>query len=269
MPLDMDKILKHVKRHAEVRELVRDVLFFDRVSSTNRIALEMAANGLPGGIAILAESQTQGRGRLGRRWFSAEGRNIILSLYLSPCLPPREYPLFSPATALGVLEGIEKETGLQAGIKWPNDIMAGEKKLGGILLEAGPGPDQAPLVIGLGLNVNMDMEKFPEDLRASASSMKALLGEEVDRSALVIALLNGISRSVTQLQSGAKEAVLAGVRARCLSLGKRVRVSTHQKMIEGWAEDIEDDGALRIRLGDRTQRRVLIGDIAHLRETKL
>jgi len=269
MPLDIEKIQRHVKQNFKLREVLRDVLFFDQVSSTNRVALEMAASGLPGGLAILAESQNRGKGRLGRSWFSASGGSILLSLYLSPCIPLREYPLFSPAAAVGVLAGIEQATGLQAGIKWPNDIMIGEKKLGGILLETGAGGDQAPLVIGLGLNVNMEREDFPEDLRASATSLKAVLGKEIDRTALLIALLNGMAESIIALQSGSKTTVLAAVRAACLTIGKRIRVSTPQKIIEGWAEDIEEDGALRIRMGDQTHLKILMGDITHLRESKL
>ena len=266
MSLDIEKILGHVKHHAEIREMIREVLFFDKVSSTNRIALEMASDGLPGGIAILAETQTRGKGRLGRSWFSPPACNIIFSILLRPCLPLREYPLFSPATAIGVIDGLDSATSVKAGIKWPNDIVVGEKKLGGILLETGAGGDQAALVIGLGVNVNLDQSNFPDELQSSATSLKEILGQELDRTALVIALFEGISRRVSELQTGSKTAVLQAVSTRCLTLGKKISVKTAQKTFEGWAEGIEEDGALRIRMGDQSRRRILIGEITHLRE---
>lgn len=266
MSLDIDKILSHVKHNSVVREVVHEVLFFDKVTSTNRIALEMASDGLPGGIVILAEEQSKGKGRLGRSWFSPPECNIILSILLRPCLPMREYPLFSPVTAVGVIDGIDNATGIQAGIKWPNDIMVGEKKVGGVLLESGAGGDQAVLVVGLGINANLNQTDFPDELQSSATSLREILGQEIDRTVLVIALLEGIARQVTELQTGHKTAVLQAVKARCQTLGKKIRVKTAKKVFEGWAEEIESDGVLRIRMGDQSRRRILTGEITHLRD---
>ncbi|MDC4224429.1 MAG: biotin--[acetyl-CoA-carboxylase] ligase [Candidatus Manganitrophus sp.] len=100
-------------------------MMFDRVDSTNRIALEMASQGLPGGIVILAEAQEKGKGRLGREWFSPEGMNLYFSLLLRPYQPVRDFPLFSLATSVALIEAIQRTTGLAVQIKWPNDIVLG------------------------------------------------------------------------------------------------------------------------------------------------
>ncbi len=267
MTLDTEKILNFCRHHPKLRNHVDEVLLFDKVHSTNRLALEMGSNGLPGGMVILAESQTDGQGRLGRHWFSPPGRNIYLSMLIRPYVSMRDYPLFSPATAVGVIQGIQSLTGLETGIKWPNDIVIRNKKIGGILLESKPrGEQTTPLVIGIGLNVNIDMASFPPALQASASSLKIETGRSVDRSDLVNAILEGISEQIFRLQEGKKEDMLQVARARSLTLGKQVQVDTPHQVFVGWAEAIEEDGALRLRLGDQSRRSILLGEIKHLRE---
>lgn len=267
MTLNTEKILNFCQHHSKCREIIHDVLFFDEVSSTNRVALEMGSNGFPDGVVILAESQTEGKGREGRKWFSPAGRNIHLSLLIRPYISIREYPLFSPASAVGVIKGIQKLTHLEAGIKWPNDIMIRNKKLGGILLESKTTGDQTtPLVIGVGLNVNIDHKSFPPELQTSASSLKAETGAPIDRSDLVNAILEGVSEQILQLQDGNKEEMLQLARSRSLTLGKQVQVNTPQQVFVGWAETIEEDGSLVLRMGDQSKRSILLGKIKHLRE---
>ncbi len=268
MNINADKITAFCRAHSEIREIVHEALLFDEVGSTNDIALEMASNGMPEGIAILAESQTGGKGRLDRSWFSPAGRNIYLSLLLRPAIQVREYPLFSPATAVGLVNGIREFTGLALGIKWPNDLVISDKKVGGILLVSSLSGDQtAPLVVGVGLNVNLEPSAFPEELRETATSLKAVLGREIDRTGLITALIEGVVAEIHHLQNGEVLTVMDAVRSHCVTLGKKVRVSTNRQVFEGWAETIEADGGLSIRLGDQSRRKILIGDITHLRET--
>ncbi len=270
--MDAGKIRDFCRGNIRLRELVQEVLLFDQVNSTNRVALKMGADGHPGGLVLLAEKQTGGKGRQNRPWFSPSGQNIHLSLLLRPCLPMRDYPIFSPAAAVGVVKGIAKMTGLTVGIKWPNDVMIdagklGTRKLGGILLESKTTGDQAvPLVIGIGLNVNLDREDFPSELQSSATSLKIETGKIIDRSALVCMLLEEIAEQVLALQEGNSQAVLQEVRANCFTLGKPVRVTTARQVFEGRAETIDEEGALMIRMGDQLVRRIVIGEITHLRE---
>lgn len=270
--IDNNQISKFCRSHSRLREVVQEVLLFDQVHSTNRVALKMGADGHPGGLALLAEKQTGGKGREARPWFSPAERNIHLSLLLRPSLPMRDYPIFSPAAAGGVVKGIEKMTGLEVGIKWPNDIMTppgklGSRKLGGILLESKTTGDQTvPLVIGIGLNVNLNREDFPTELQSSATSLKIETGKVLDRTALLCTILEEIAEQVLNLQEGNSEAVLKAVRFKCFTLGKAVRVTTAKQVFEGRAETIDEDGALMVRMGDGLIRRIFIGEITHLRE---
>jgi len=267
MPIETERIKSYCRSHPRLRELVHEVLHFDQVASSNQLALEMGANGLPGGTVILAESQKAGKGRLGRSWFSPPGRNIYLSLLIRPYLALREYPLYSPATAVGIVNGIRNLLGLETGIKWPNDIMIGAKKVGGILLESKTTGDQnTPLVIGVGLNVNLDSNAFPLDLQETATSLKAELGSHIDRTDMVNALLDGIGDQIFNLQEGKKEDMLQFARSYSLTLGKYIQVKTAHHLVVGWAEAIEEDGSLAVRTGDRALRKIVLGEITHLRE---
>lgn len=268
MTLDLEKIESHRLSHPRLREMVREVLFFDRIDSTNRVALEMASDGMPGGLLILSDSQKRGKGRLDREWFSPAGANLYFSLLLRPYLPTREFPLFSMAASLGLRDSIQRATGLSSEIKWPNDILIEEKKLAGILLESKTaGGETTPLVIGIGVNVNVDPEGFPPDLQQSATSLKAVLGHPVDRTDLLNVVLEALSEQVRLLQEGKKDLLIQRIQKECTTLGKRVRVNTLRQEFEGLAEEIEDDGALLIRMGDGRRRRILIGDITHLHES--
>lgn len=267
MALDLERIEKHCRSHTKVREWVREIMMFDRVDSTNRIALEMASQGLPGGIVILAEAQEKGKGRLGREWFSPEGMNLYFSLLLRPYQPARDFPLYSLATSVALIEAIQRTTGLAVQIKWPNDVVLEDKKLAGILLESEVRGDQSPsLVVGVGVNVNIGLNDFPSELQKSATSLRIALGQPVDRADLLIELFNQLVEQYRLVDD--KALLIQAVRQHCQTLGRRVRVQTARQEFEGWAEDLQEDGALLIRMGDGNQRRILVGDVTHLREVK-
>ena len=267
--LDPEKIKERCNRRPQTREIAREVLLFDSVDSTNRIALEMASMGVPGGMVILAEAQEKGRGRLGRAWFSPKGVNLYLSLLLRPYQESRELPLFSLATSVALVKAIEAETGLAPRIKWPNDVLVNDKKVAGILLESESDGAQTPsLVIGIGVNVNMEADDFPPELRPIATSLKTALGKQIDRDDLLIALLDALADQFLLLEEGKKGLLIESVNRYSQTLGKKVRVDTPRQAFEGWAEEIEEDGALRIRLGDGSRRKIMVGDITHLREIK-
>ncbi|MCG3114680.1 MAG: biotin--[Candidatus Manganitrophus sp. SA1] len=267
MALDLERIEKHCRSHTKVREWVREIMMFDRVDSTNRIALEMASQGLPGGIVILAEAQEKGKGRLGREWFSPEGMNLYFSLLLRPYQPARDFPLYSLATSVALIEAIQRTTGLAVQIKWPNDIVLDDKKLAGILLESEVRGEQSPpLVVGVGVNVNIGLTDFPPELQKTATSLRIALGRPVDRADLLIELFTQVVEQYRLVDD--KALLIQAVRQHCQTLGRRVRVQTARQEFEGWAEDLQEDGALLIRMGDGNQRRILVGDVTHLREVK-
>ncbi|HIE64326.1 MAG: biotin--[acetyl-CoA-carboxylase] ligase [Nitrospira sp.] len=267
MTLDLEKIESHRLSHPGLREMIREILFFERVESTNRVALDMAADGMPGGLLILSDSQRKGKGRLDRPWFSPAGANLYFSLLLRPYLSPRDFPLFSMAASLALCDSIHRATGLHPEIKWPNDILIEEKKLAGILLESKTaGAETTPLIIGIGVNVNVGPDSFPTDLQKSATSLKAVLGHPIDRTDLLNIILEGLAEQVSLLQDGKKDLLIQRIQKECATLGKKVRVNTLRQEFEGFAEEIDDDGALLLRMGDGRRRRIRIGDITHLRE---
>ncbi len=266
MRINADQITAYCRDHREIREIIHEALLLDRVSSTNKVALKMASDGFPEGVAILAERQTKGRGRFDREWFSPDEKNIYMSLLLRPSIQIRDYPLFSPATAVGLMDGIQAFTGCDVRIKWPNDLMISDKKVGGILLETGSsGAHSPPLVIGIGMNVNLDNDEFPVSLRETATSLKIESGAALDRTGLVMSLIEGVCAQIHRLEKNQGAEVIQSVRKRCTTLGQKIRVSTPNKVFEGSAKDIDEDGALLVQLGDRSFRRILIGDITHLR----
>ncbi len=262
--LEMEAIRTHCKQHPKAREWIREVLFFDRIGSTNRTALEMAGMGMPGGVAIFAESQTAGRGRLGRSWFSPEWVNLYCSLFLMPHQPVRTFHLFSLATAVALVQAIQRVAECTVQIKWPNDLVMGNRKVAGILLEsASLGGQTPPLVVGIGINVNVD--EFPPELQPIATSLKIAAGKPIDRSALAQEMLGALSEQYDALR-GSSRHLIETIRPACRTLGKKVSVRTPRNTFEGWADDIEPDGALRCRLGDGSIRKIALADILHLRE---
>ncbi len=270
LDLDLDKIENHCLSHTKVREWVREIMLFDRVDSTNRVALDMASQGLPSGVVILAEAQEKGKGRLGRAWFSPRGVNLYFSLLLRPYQPVRDFPLFSLATSVALIEAIHRVTGLAVQIKWPNDIVLNDRKLAGILLESEVRGEQTPpLVVGVGVNVNIDLAGFPPELQKIATSLQIALGHPVDRTDLLIEIFNRLAEQYRLVEDGnGKTLLIQAVRQHCQTLGRRVRVQTARQEFEGWAEDLQEDGALLIRMGDGNQRRILVGDVTHLREVE-
>ncbi len=229
----------------------RPVHFHPICGSTNRIAAELAAGGAPGGSLVVAEAQSGGRGRLGRSWASPPGLNIYLSLVLRPRLPAARAPLICLAAAVGAADALPELT-----IKWPNDLLIGERKVGGILAEVALSGDRLDhAVLGLGLNVNQrDFPGLP-----GAGSLALARGADQDRTALLAALVPAIEARVAQLER-APAIALESWRLRSATLGRRVRVAG----IEGRAEALRDDGALLLRT-ERGLEPVLAGDVEMVR----
>ncbi len=224
------------------------------LASTNHRARELAADGMTD-VVVLADQQTGGRGRLDRTWASPTG-GIWLSILISPDRPPADMSLFTFAAAIAIVDTVA-EHGVTAGIKWPNDVLAGpeEHKLAGILTELEGEADRVSwVIIGIGLNANID----PEVLPAESTSLQSLIGT-VNRRSVTQAVLHRFE----ELRA-APEQILPAWRKRAYTLGREVRVDTYAETIYGRAVDIEPPGALIIETETGT-RRVTTGDCQHLR----
>lgn len=245
-------------------DIGKNIVLLEKVDSTNTFALNLpdAAHG----TAVVAEEQTVGRGRQGRRWVSPPGRNICLSVILRPQLRPEEATLLTLLAGVACCEAVRGVTGLPVGIKWPNDLMLRGRKMGGILteLKTGSGSIQVA-VIGIGINVNAREKDFPPELCDIATSVLIETGMEHDLERLAAEILNRIDAWYSTLLLDGRQPLINAWRGLSVTLGQRVRVVTGNESLVGTAEEIDELGRLILRLESGGTRAVHAGDLALLR----
>lgn len=221
------------------------------VASTMDVARAAARDGAPDGWAIVADVQTAGRGRFGRRWLTPPGVSIAVSIVLRP--DERQRPWLSPLAALAAARAIEAATGLPTALKWPNDILVNGRKVGGVLVEA----DDNTAIFGIGINVNLDPAAHVET--AGASSLSAEAGAPMSRLAVLRALLQEMDGLWLRLRRG--DAIGAEWAARLQTLGETVEVDTGSGVIGGVAEAVDEVGALLVRDAMGQRHRFLAGEV--------
>ena len=265
--LGLDELsVARIKSGLRTSLIGRHVVYCPSVGSTNDVAKELAEEGAPEGTLVIADEQTAGRGRLGRRWLAPKGSSLLMSLLFRPPLTPHQAGRLTMICSLAIADAIEEVTGLRTGLKWPNDILLGGRKAGGILTELGTTGERLDYaIVGVGLNVNLDVAQFPE-IAPTATSLSRELGQEVPRLELLWAILAEIEERYLRLR--AEQPPHAGGylpheewAARLVTLHQQVRVTTPQGVLEGWAEGVDADGALILLLPDGRRRRLLAGDV--------
>lgn len=243
----------------------REIFFYEKVVSTNTVASNLAEQ-VAEGTVILADTQEKGRGRLGRLWVSTPGENIYMSIILQPQIETRDATLITIMAAVASANALRKTTGLNISIKWPNDLIFHERKIGGILTELKT--DQKGIlfsVIGIGINVNTDINSFPEDVRGIATSVKNETGKLFSREEIVAETLNEIDNWYMILKAMKREVLLAEWQRLTSTLGKEVIVVIGQETYKGFAEAIDDEGMLILRLPSGEMKRIHSGDLTVLR----
>ncbi|MGA3149148.1 MAG: biotin--[acetyl-CoA-carboxylase] ligase [Acidimicrobiales bacterium] len=253
-----------------------DIRRFESIDSTNRYLLEEARRGALEGVVAVADHQSAGRGRLGRRWEAPPGSNLLMSVLLRPDLPAGQRHLACGVVALAAVDAVASVTGLVVGIKWPNDLLGPDgRKLAGVLAETdvvgSPAGRtlRAPIVVGIGLNVNWPEHDrdLPAELLGTATSLRQQVGRPVDRSELFHALLDALGPRAVDLESDPGRARQAGeFRARCTTIGAPVRVELADGAFEGLATDLTPEGHLVVEVGG-ARRTVVTGDVVHVRTT--
>lgn len=250
---------EQIKRGLETEIIGREVRYYPRLPSTMDAARKEVRRGAIEGTVIIAGEQTGGRGRLQRRWLTPPG-NVALSVALYPEVS--RLPYLMMMTSLAVVRAIESVTGLEAGIKWPNDVLINGKKVCGILIENEMKRERVDYaIIGIGLNVNLKASALPE-VAYAATSLSDELGRDVALEDIIRSLLTWLEHYYRLPDSGA---IYREWRDRLATLGKRVTVFSGKDSYGGVAVSVDESGALTVRKDDGTVTSVVAGDVS-LRE---
>jgi BirA family biotin operon repressor/biotin-[acetyl-CoA-carboxylase] ligase len=234
-----------------------DVTWYPEIGSTNDVALRLAERGAADGTVVGADLQTAGRGRQGRAWSSPPGAGLYVSAILRPSAAIA--PLLTIAAGVSVAEGIREATGLTTDLKWPNDVYAGGRKVAGILAESGMSDARLNHVV-LGFGINVNRASYPPEVAARATSIEHELGRPIDRGLVLASCLSALTVRYRQLQM-APHAVLDAWRSYAVSmLNRRVECTVGLRSVAGVAEDIDERGALVVRVGDEIVR-VISGEV--------
>jgi BirA family transcriptional regulator, biotin operon repressor / biotin---[acetyl-CoA-carboxylase] ligase len=236
--------------------LGQPLVYLPEVGSTSTYAGELARQGVAEGTLVTTDFQTAGRGRVGRVWKDKRYQQLALSLILRPTFPPHYLVM---ASALAVAQAIEAVTRLRPDIKWPNDVLLGGRKVCGALIETSDGV----AILGIGVNVNGALDDDTE-LATRATTLAMALGQPVSREALAVEILQRLDARYADLLEGGAEArrtLRAAWRERLVTLGRRTTIRQRETTLEGLAEDVDDDGALLLRLDDGRRMTILWGDV--------
>jgi len=241
------------------------IFHFFKTDSTNRVARELGHAGEPEGAVVIAEEQTAGRGRVGRAWHSQRAAGIYVTLLLRPKLAPVQAPLLTMMAGLSAHSAVQALTGLTVDLKWPNDLLIGGKKAGGILTEMHAEPGQIRFVnVGIGLNVNQ--ESFPGELASIATSLRIETGKPQSRMELLVRLLREFESDYNRfLREGVASVVARFEGVSSYAKGKRVRVTNGTESYVGTTAGLGPEGLLQVRRDDGVMKMVIAGDVAEAR----
>jgi BirA family biotin operon repressor/biotin-[acetyl-CoA-carboxylase] ligase len=240
----------------------RDIRVFHETTSTNDVVERLARDGVKEGVVVFAEAQTRGRGRMGRKWVSPGGKGLWFSVLLRPKLAGESRSLLTIASATALARAIRKYTELRPEIKWPNDVLIGGRKIAGILAELSAELHLVRhVVLGIGVNVNLDGSDFPLELRPHATALSLECGHQLDRGALAAGVLRELDYDYDRLIRGEFEALADEWEAQCTTLGREVTIRAGTRSWRGRAESLDATGALLLRTHHGHLERISGGDV--------
>lgn len=256
-----------LQRDLPTEYIGKEIHYYSEVDSTNEVAKRLAHDGAPEGTIIIAESQRSGRGRRGKKWLSPSG-GVWMTIILRPDIPPSKAPQLTLVTGVAVAETLDKECRLDVGIKWPNDILIGEKKVCGILTEASTNPKGLEYVlVGVGIDLNVDVNAFPPELREGATSLKQELEKEIYSVKLVQRFLQNFENLYDDFKTGKFPEILKEWRKLSKTIGSYVEVQKKGRVVRGEAVGITKEGVLILEMDDGSLRKVISGECIHLKDT--
>jgi len=255
---------QEIQRGLFTNYIGKKIYYFPELKSTNIIAKEKAlhrAEEINEGTLIIAERQSAGKGRLGREWFSPEG-GIWLSVILYPQLSPSYISRITLMTAVAAVKAIKICTQIKSQIKWPNDILINEKKVCGILTEISAELDIINwVVVGIGINANIDHRDFPEDIQENTISLKEASGKEISRVKLAQTFLQEFEKYYDKLKRIEFSSILKEWKLCSHTLGRKIRVDMGERIITGEAVNINEEGALILKKEDGELVEIISGTI--------
>lgn len=243
--------------------LGKKIYYYKEVDSTNNQAKLLAAKGAPEGTIVVSEAQNGGRGRLARGWIAPAGKGIWFSVILRPAFLPQEAPKCTLMAAVAITRAIEHAVGTRCGIKWPNDILYEGKKLVGILTEMNAEMDGINyIVIGMGINVNLEKSDLSDEVKEIATSLCMIKGEPIARLPVLAEILKQLEFLYQQSLEQGFSGILEEWKTYSVTLGQEVNVIGIDKTFSGVAVDIDTEGALLVRTEDDEIKRVIAGDVS-------
>jgi BirA family biotin operon repressor/biotin-[acetyl-CoA-carboxylase] ligase len=239
-----------------------EIVFFQVIGSTNTAAAGLAAKGQREGTVIIADSQTEGRGRRGRTWVSPAGKNLYLSIIVRPGISPREASILTLMSAVACASAIQRLSSVPVSIKWPNDLMMADKKIGGILTEMKADADSINYaVIGIGININLDSSDMPNSIRETATSVMLQTGLLQSRTEYALEIIKSMDYWYNILLESGKCPIIESWQRLSSTTGRPVTVTTGEVQLTGLAEGIDSEGLLILRLGDHSVMKISSGDV--------
>jgi BirA family transcriptional regulator, biotin operon repressor / biotin---[acetyl-CoA-carboxylase] ligase len=247
--------------HLQTEEIGRTLHYRESLESTNELAYQLAMEGAAHGEVVIADQQTRGKGRRGRSWSSPPGKNLYCSIILRPELAPQRAPELTLVTAVAVAASL-REFGAQVKIKWPNDLLLNQLKVGGILTELSAEQDRIHFaVVGVGVNLNAEPADFPEEVRTLATSVRQALGRPVLRAPFAATMWARMEEWFRRHAESGFRPVRDAWKQISATLGRKVLIKGERLEVQGVAEDIDEGGALLVRTERGTLERVLAGDL--------
>ncbi len=244
----------------------KNIIYYKTIQSTNTQANLLASQGAPHGTVVIAEKQTGGRGRVGRIWDSPSAGNVYISLILRPDIPLYLSPQFTLAAGVGVARTVEEVTRLKPELKWPNDLLFDKKKFSGILTELNSETDRVNfIIVGIGINLNADLEDYPEYLRSEITTLKVATSKEYNRNRFIQRLLDNLQSMFVALTEKGFTHVKRKWEEYFGMKDEIVIISSEREKLRGRAIGIDNSGAFLLRLENGSIRRVLSGDVNYLR----